>query len=202
MAHKKQHRTVFLKNTRLSFANGLFEARQVSQTNPQRTFSASFIIENGKTVLSVLKDGVKVPVDHETLSKEMLIAAFGAVNPKMKNWAFRSNADAVNAETNERYTGFEDDAGVHMAPKKDEKDGPPTFLNRNVQITLEEARKVFYGGCYVNAKINVATYAGDESKGITAYLVGLNFVSDGTPFVARDNADGLEDEDLVDADTI
>lgn len=199
MSYKKQNATLLLKKARLSFTQSLFEPKQVSNKNPAKTYSACFIIEAGKTQVLLQEGETKTPVNPVEFVNTMLVKAFEKVTPKHKNWVLRANSDCVS-KAGDRYAGFEDDDGFHMNPKKAEKDGPPIFMNRGRAISVDEARNLFYGGCYVNAKITVITYNGDESVGATAYLVGVNFVEDGDPFSARNDGSGMEDDDATEMD--
>ena len=83
-----------------------------------------------------------------------------------------------------------------MGPKRKASDGPPTFRNGGVEISAVEAAKVFYGGCRVDAKLTLITFAGAESSGLTAFLVAVKFAGHDTPFAAVEDASGLDDGDV------
>lgn len=72
----------------------------------------------------------------------------------------------------------------------------PTILDRN-KTPLTQADGKPYGGCYVNASIDVWTQDNQKfGKRINASLRGLQFMSDGDSFSAGSAADPDEFDDL------
>lgn len=201
MAYTKKTMTVILKNFRLSFPNALFEAKTKGKPNAngtplRKSYNCSLIYEEGKSETFLYSgEGVKEnkkAIDLPDAVQKLLMEAFGGKNPKCKNWAIRSNTEVVDAE-GERYGGYEDDDGYHMSPSVYEEQGPPIYRYKGSAITAMEASKVFYAGCYVNGKVNIVSFNGDESKGVTSYLVAIGFSKDGDPFSSRATSDGIEE---------
>ena len=72
----------------------------------------------------------------------------------------------------------------------------PVVVDRSAQPIREE-QGIIYPGCYVYAKVGVAGYTyGKMTKGVKAYLNGVQFVKDGERF----GSDALGDFDALDGD--
>lgn len=197
MNHQKQVVTLIVRNARLSFAHGLFEPKAVNAKYPEdKSYSCSLIFDKDTQLQILNQDKTYTPTTPAELSTKMLTNAFGSVNIKQKNWAFRSNQESIKKTTGKRYDGFEDDNGFHMGPKRKATDGPPTFRHNNTDISPMEAAKIFYGGCRVDAKVTLVTFAGAESNGLTAFLVAVKFAGHDAPFTAVEDASGLDDGDV------
>lgn len=182
--------TLILNNVRLSYTKNLFEPTEKGK----RTCN---VICSDKTRFFRLVGGTPKKISREQLDdvlKEVLKEKFnGKVPAKFENWAVRSCADANNSSTGERYGGYEDDDAIYFAPSRFAKQGYPAFVRRNgQQISMvdekgvEEATGLFYAGCYVCAKINIAAYETKEDgvtkRGVTSFLEGLQFYDKGETF--------------------
>lgn len=192
--------TIIIKNGRLSFDKYLFEPN----AKGKRTVN---VIATPDTSYVHLTEGQKVPVKGnaalQAIIEEVLKAKFsGKIPPKYENWAIRKNADANSAETGERYKGYEDDNGIYFSPSRYQ--GYPAFVRPNGQVIdiasangLEEAKALFYAGCYVNVKVNIAAFETKEDgvtkRGVTTFLEALQFARDGERFSGGSaNADGFD----------
>ena len=72
----------------------------------------------------------------------------------------------------------------------------PVVINRNKSAVAEEDG-IIYSGCYVNASLAAAGYTfGKMTKGVKAYLNGVQFVKDGERF----GSDAMSDFDALDGD--
>lgn len=72
----------------------------------------------------------------------------------------------------------------------------PLLLDQRRQEVLD-VEDTFYPGCWVRALINFKGYNFQGSKGITAYLNGIQFAKDGEPLgEARASAADFEDIDI------
>jgi hypothetical protein len=183
--------TIIINNARLSFDKNLFEPNK----KDKRTCN---LITSDETTYFLLADGKKTPIKGEAgllavIEGELKAKFNGKVPPKYENWAIRRNTDANSAESGERYKGYEDDKGIYFSPSRFAKQGYPAFVrqtNQPIDLTsangLDEARNLFYGGCYVNAKINLAAFETKEDgvtkRGVTTFLEALQFVRDGERF--------------------
>ena len=182
---------VIINNARLSFDKNLFEPNK----KDKRTCN---LITSDETTYFLLADGKKTPIKGEAgliaiIEGELKAKFNGKVPPKYENWAIRRNSDANSAESGERYKGYEDDKGIYFSPSRFAKQGYPAFVrpsNQPIDLTsangLDEAQNLFYGGCYVNAKLNLAAFETKEDgvtkRGVTTFLEALQFVRDGERF--------------------
>lgn len=201
--------TTIVRNARLSFDKNLFDPTEKKGKKPGKR--SCNLICSEDTSFFKLVDRQKVPVKPEDLTKlfeDALKQKFsGKVPPKYENWANRPNEKGSSATTGERYKGYEDDKGFYFAPSRNEDNGFPAFVRLDGSVInvltddgLAEARRLFYGGCYVTAKINVAAYETKEDnitkRGVTTYLEGLQFLRHGERFGGGEaNAEGFEAEE-------
>lgn len=182
--------TLLTNNVRLSFTKNLFKPSEKKKRSCNLVCSDDtrfFRLENG-----VPKSIARKDID--TVIQDVLKEKFhGKVPAKFENWAVRSCANANNTNTGERYDGYGDDKAIYFAPSRYEDQGMPAFVRRNgttIPTTnaegIAEAEGLFYAGCYIFAKINVAAYETKEDgvtkRGVTTYLEGLQFYKDGERF--------------------
>lgn len=78
----------------------------------------------------------------------------------------------------------------------------PTVLHKD-KTPLTEQDGVIYGGCYVNAVIDVYAFEKSGIRGVFAKLLGVQFVRDGDSFsgaakIAEDDFDDLSTEEADD----
>lgn len=210
--------TIIINNARLSFDKNLFEPNKKEKRScniillPDTQFFE--LIQDDKNPSVKRKVQIKGVEGLDAIIADVLKAKFnGKVPAKFENWAVRANTDAVSTTTGERYTGYEDDDGKYMSPSRYAKQGYPAFVRQGGQVIdlttangLGEAMALFYAGCFVNAKVNLAAYETKEDnvtkRGVTTFLEALQFLRDGDKFGGGSaNADGFdaveeEDDDL------
>lgn len=198
--------TVIIRNGRLSFDKFLFEP------NEKKKHSVNVIAGEDTTFSRLKKEEGRVPIKREDLIKvleEVLKAKFTKLPAKYENWAVRKNSEANHQQSGERFKGYEGDDGIYFSPSRYAKEGKvdlPTFVRKDGSVIntkepdgLEEAKRLFYAGCYVSAKLNFAAYEVNEGgvtkRGVTTYLEALQFLNHGEPFRGSDsNADGFDNE--------
>lgn len=91
------------------------------------------------------------------------------------------------------YDGF---AGMYaLSAKRSEKSGHPKVVDQKRHDLSREDGKP-YGGCYVNAKVDIWAQDNEYGKGIRATLIAVQFLRDGDAFSATGpaTAEGFEDE--------
>lgn len=94
------------------------------------------------------------------------------------------------------YEGYEGHMSLKAANKK-----RPLVLNKD-KTPLTEDDNVIYGGCYVNAIVELWAQNNEYGKRINANLLGVQFVRDGESFGAggvsatTDDFDDLGDDDF------
>lgn len=206
--------TLIIKNARLSFDKNLVTPTEPKGNKPAKR--ACNLIISDDTEFSLLEEGSKArPVKREDLTgvlESVLKAKFnGKVPAKWENWAVRQNTSAANAETGERYKGYEDDKGIYFSPTRFVDHGYPAYVRRDKTLLdpekpgdLAEIKKLFYGGCYVNSKVNIGAYETKEDgvtkRGVTTYLEAIQHFAHGDKFGGGSaNAEGFDAlEDIED----
>jgi hypothetical protein len=201
--------TIIAKNARLSFDKNLFDPTESKGPKKPGKRTVCAICSDDSTFVKLV-EGKKVPFeqkDFDAIITEVLKQKFAGKAPaKFENWAIRKNTDANNQQTGERFKGYEDDGGIYFSPSRYADQGYPAFVRRDgslINMTTEdgvaEARRLFYGGCYVNIKLNLAAFQVKEDNvtknGVTSYLEAVQFLRDGERFGGGDaSADGFESE--------
>jgi hypothetical protein len=88
------------------------------------------------------------------------------------------------------YQGYADHVCIKASTKK-----RPTLVNRDKTPIVEEDG-ILYGGCYVNASIDVWVMDNSYGKKVLASLNAIQFVKDGEAFGSKsEGADDFEDLD-------
>jgi len=166
---------VLLKNVRLSFPS-LF-ATEVYGGEDTGKFAATFLISKSdtKTVQSI-----------EQSCKAALVEKYGEGKiPK----GFK--LPLVDGDDKE-YQGYADHVCIKASTKK-----RPTLVNRDKTPIVEEDG-ILYGGCYVNASIDVWVMDNSYGKKVLASLNAIQFVKDGEAFGTK--SEGAECFEYLDDD--
>jgi len=161
---------VLLKNVRLSFPS-LFKT-EVYGGEDTGKFAATFLIPKSdtKTVASI-----------EQACKQALVEKYGEGKiPK----GFK--LPLVDGDDKE-YQGYADHVCIKANTKK-----RPTLVNRDKTPIVEEDG-ILYGGCYVNASIDVWVMDNAYGKKVLASLNAIQFVKDGEAFGSK--SEGADDFD-------
>ncbi len=161
-----------LKNVRLSFPS-LFKTEQYAGEDTGK-FAATFLIpkSDSKTIATI-----------EQSCKAALSEKYGASIPK----GFKM--PLVDGDEKE-YQGYEGQMTIKATTKK-----RPTLVNRDKTPIVEEDG-ILYGGCYVNASIDIWIMDNQYGKKVLASLNAIQFVKDGESFGTKSNgADDFEDLD-------
>lgn len=175
---------VVLKDVRISFCQSLFEAEQYQGKGPFR-HSASFLVapgsDNDKAIRAAILAAAK-----EKWTKP------GAAEKKIEALKGNSNKFCYQDGNLKDYDGYQD--MMYIGGHRQQKDGAPLVIDRNKAPLRAEDGKI-YGGCYVNASIDI--YAQDgENDGIRCGLVAVQFLRDGDSFGGAAKSKGDEFEDL------
>ena len=175
---------VKLQNVRISFPN-LFEAKAVNGEGEPR-FSAVFVIEPGSANAKTLANAL------DTVAKEK----WGAKGPgtladlKAKGRVCYQERAKTNA-SGEVYDGFE---GMHHVSAGNTARVP--IIDRDTTpLTPQDGRP--YGGCYVDASIEVWAQDNSWGKRINGKLRWVQFRADGEAFsggapVSQDEFSAIE----------
>ncbi len=163
---------VMLKNVRLSFPS-LFNT-EVYAGEDTGKYAATFLIPKSD------KNTVKAI---ESACEQALKDKYGDKIPK----GFKM--PLVDGDDKE-YDGYEGCYSIKASTKK-----RPTLVNRDKTPILPEDG-ILYGGCYVNASIDIWIMDNQYGKKVLASLNAIQFVKDGEAFGnASNGADDFEDLD-------
>ena len=157
-----------ITNARLAFP-AIFKAESVMGGDPR--FSAVFIIdpEKQEKLVTDIKKAISTVADDKWGAKAP--ATLKQIMAK-GNLFFRDGADKPD------YDGFEGMWYVSAASRHSQR---PLILNNDKTPLTEEDGKP-YGGCYVNANIEIWAQDNNFGKRINAQLRGVQFVKDGEAF--------------------
>jgi hypothetical protein len=173
---------VVLKDVRISFCQSLFEAEQYQGKGAFR-HSATYLIEPGSANDKAIKAAIMAVAEEKwpKKAKQMIEGMKGNTN----KFCYQ-NGDLKD------YDGYQ---GMwYIAGHRKQSDGQPLILDVNkAPLTAKDGKP--YGGCYVNASIDI--YAQDgENCGIRCGLLGVQFLRDGDSFGGASKSKGDEFDDL------
>lgn len=171
---------VQLKEVRLSFPD-LFEAKAFEAGGPKR-YSATFLIEPGSENDKAVRKAIA----------EVAVEKWGKKAPTMlKSIEGNSNKYCYNDGNAKDYEGYQN--MMALSSHRREVDGRVTVIDRQ-KAPLTPADGKPYGGCYVNAVVDIWAQEGQYS-GMRCGLLGVQFVKDGDAFsgAAPASPDAFED---------
>ena len=170
---------VILQNVRLAFPH-LFEAKAVNE-GEDKAFSASFIFDKKHSANKTVNDAVEaVALDKWEKESDKVLKTLRA-------------SDKVclrSGDTKPDYDGFPGNMFISARNK-----ARPLVLDRDKsQLSAADGRP--YGGCYVNATVDVWAQSNKYGKRINATLTGVQFLKDGDAFIGATPASVDDFEDL------
>lgn len=171
---------ILLKKVRLSYPN-LFEAR--SYEGAEAKFSATYIMDPKHPAVALINSTI------EAVAKEK----WGAkADTTLK--ALRASGKVCLRDGDEKASdGYEGNLFINASSKK-----RPTVIDSDGTTPLVAADGKPYGGCYVNAYVEIWAMDSQFGKRICAALAGVQFHSDGDPFGAGGTPDtfaAIEDDE-------
>lgn len=182
--------TVFLKNVRLAFPD-LYVAKTFKGEGAPK-YGATFLVTPGSENDIKIEKAI-VEVSTPQWGDKTALVVKSIIGQPLK-WCY------LDGDLKE-YDGF---AGMKaLSAKRRETDGPVLVLDRDTTpLTAESGRP--YGGCYVNARVQLWAQKNEWGNGMRATLVVVQFLNDGDSFggASKPSAagfDSVEDEasDLV-----
>ena len=180
---------VVLKNLRLAFP-ALHEASSVDDGDER--FGGKFIMEPKSPNVKIIKEAIKAVAFEKWEKKAETIRAQLEKKDKL---CFKTEPYAKKDGT--VYDGFE---GMYYVNASNE--ARPTLKDRDGKTPLVSADGKPYGGCYVNAVLDVWAQDNKFGQRINATLLGVQFVRDGDHFAGGATISDDDFEDLgVDEDT-
>lgn len=163
---------IMLKNVRLSFPS-LFKTEQYAGEDTEK-YAATFLIPKSDTkTVNAIEQACLTALKEKYADKV----------PK----GFK--LPLVDGDEKE-YQGYADHVCIKANTKK-----RPTLVNRDKTPIVEEDG-ILYGGCYVNASIDVWVMDNSYGKKVLASLNAIQFVKDGESFGTK--SDGADDFDDLD----
>lgn len=191
---------ITLKNVRLSFADGVHEAKGITGADGKPgkpRYNCGLIISgDDKKLLELIEETTQEVAKAKWKDKAPAI---------LKGLAKQDKLALHDGDTKPKYDGYP--GNFYLSPGRDEKDGQPSLKGHvpSVELTDKEKRKLFYSGAYVNAYIELWAQDNNFGQRINATLRGLQFVKDGDAFGSRVDAAGddeMEEIEGSDADDI
>lgn len=175
---------ILLRDVRLSFASGIWEATTIPGADA--------------TAKPKFNCGLILPPDHPQLAdinaKMVAVAKekWGAKWEAQYKAIEKADKLALHDGDTKAYDGYA--GNLFMSPSANE-DSPPNIFDSNKRpLTKKDGRP--YGGCYVNASIELWAQDNGFGKRINAQLRGIQFLRDGDAFSAGRPADSDEFEDV------
>lgn len=169
---------VKLKNVRLSYPN-LFEARDY-EGDKNFKYNAQFLMAKGSDTEKQVRKAIK------DLATEAWKGKAEALLKSIENNAQKCCFRDGDLKEQDEYAG-----NMFISASNKIK---PTIIDRNpeIRLTAEDGRP--YGGCYVNANVDI--YAHTKHKAIFCTLLGVQFVKDGDAFSGGRPASPNDFDDL------
>lgn len=189
MAAKNVHSApIKLTNVRLSFPR-LKEPVKFDENNPNEIpkYKASFLLDPNDPAHAKTIEEIKAA------AKKCIIDAWGQKPKTMKPIECFGDGDTqINKKTEEVYDGY---AGMFYVSAANAR--RPLLQDRNgEQVDRDRVEEVFYGGCYVNASIDLWIQDNDFGKALRCQLRGVRFRRDGEAF----GGGGVSEDELADDD--
>jgi ssDNA-binding protein len=158
-----------LKGVRISFPD-IFQAVQYEGAGPFN-YRATFLIVPGSVNDKLVQDAITKAANMkwEKKAEEVLKTVRG----QSQKFAYISGEQKA-------YDGY---AGMMaLTTSRPQESGAPLVLDKNpdVKLTAEDGR--IYGGCYVNAKVQVWCQDNKFGKGVRCTLIAVQFMADGESF--------------------
>lgn len=184
---------VTLSNVRLSFPH-LFVPQASTTGEGEPKYNANFIIEPGSKNAKLLEDAVQAVAKEKWGAK-----AEATLSALRKGDKVCYRTEEKTSQSGDVYAGFE---GAHWVSASDKV--RPTVIDRD-KSPLTAADGKPYGGCYVNAILDIWPQDNAFGKRVNASLKGVQFVKDGDAFSGGgaasvdefDTLDEAEADDLV-----
>lgn len=172
---------ITVKLARIAFAN-IWKAQQVNgQGDPK--FSAAFLIAPDHPQVAAI----------EAAEKEVAKAKWGAKADQVLKAARAGGKQVLkDGDTKSDYVGYEGMLFINTSNAQ-----RPTIVDRDKTPLSEEDGKP-YGGCYVNAVIELWAQDNQFGKRVNAALAGIQFVKDGDRFAGGSKAEDGDFEELED----
>jgi hypothetical protein len=181
MSEPKITNELMLKGVRISFPD-IFVAKQYEGAGPF-SYRASFLITPGSENDKMIK--AQIQKTAQTKWEKKAAEVLKTIEGQSQKFCY------VDGDT-KAYDGY---AGMWaLTTSRPQESGAPLVLDKNpaVKLTAEDGR--IYGGCFVNAKVQLWAQDNKFGKGVRGTLIAVQFVADGESFGGTPpaSADGFE----------
>lgn len=173
---------VKLKNVRLAFASGLWEAQQIAGEG-KPAFNCSALLEPDHAQIKEIKDAMR------TVAKEK----WGDKAKAQYDLLEKQDRLALHDGDKKEYDGYA--GNLYLSPRSATR---PLVVNKD-KTPLTEADGIVYSGCYVNMNVDIWAMDNKYGKRVCCSLQGVQFVRDGDAFSGT-SAATVEDFDDLGAD--
>lgn len=178
---KNDGREIILKDVRCAFVNVHRTTQFQGEGDPY--YGINLLIEPGSENDKLVQGAIVKAAEAKWEKKAQAI--LGTLRGQSQKFCY------IDGNTKE-YTGFENK--MALSAKRQASAGPPKLIDRDMS-ELDEMSGKPYGGCFVNAKVQL--WAQDSTKwgkGIRCTLITVQFVRDGEAFggTAPADAEGME----------
>lgn len=168
-----------LLNVRLSFP-AIFSPK-VSDDGKAK-YGAAFLFEAGSPAYKAVEAAI------EEVGKEKWAAKWPVVKKAM---LAGQKLCLKDGDTKAQYAGYEGQWFINTSNTL-----APRVVDRDVSVQLTEASGKPYGGCYVNAVVDIWAQDNKYGQRVNASLIAVQFVKDGDSFGGGARAQGDEFESL------
>lgn len=179
---------MLLKNVRLTFAQGLFEATNIpGQENSKPKFNCGCLL------------GPDHPQLEEVKKKMMAVAVAkwkDKAGAQMKALEKQDKLALHDGDIKPNYDGYP--GNFFLSPSAQDNAQPTFFDQVRNELSVAQARKLIYSGCYVNLLITIWAQDNQYGQRVNCGLRGVQFYRDGDAFSAGRPADSNEFEDVSD----
>lgn len=175
---------VVLKNVRLSFPD-LWVAKEFKEGDGRPRYSATFLVEPGSDNDKNIRAAIKIEAEAKWGKK---------ADAMIKSIENHSGKFCYLDGNIKEYDGYE--GMFYLAAHRQENQGAPKVVDKD-KSELQAKDGKPYGGCFVNASVDVYAQTGDF-PGIRASLIAVQFAADGPAFSSAPATD--EDFDDLSSD--
>lgn len=179
---------VKLQDVRIAFCRSIWPgAAEQYQGKGVARHSATFLIEPGSANDKAIRAGI-LEAAKEKWTKP------GQAEKQVEGMKGNTNKFCYQNGDMKDYDGFQ--GMMYIASHRKDSDGAPLVINRN-KAPLTQADGVIFGGCYVNATVDI--YAQDgENSGIRSGLLAIQFNRIGDSFGGAGKGKSDDFDDLGD----
>lgn len=165
---------VFLKNVRIAFIDRLWTAGEYEAGDTKFRRSATFIIDDDSENSKKLKAAIM-----EVATEQWKGKAKNMIEELSKEKGKFCVQKDKKTQAGDIYDGFE--GKLALTGNRAAKQGAVLVVSRNGRDVIGENDGIIYGGCYVNANIEIYVQTGKHT-GIRCSLLGVQYNAEGEAF--------------------